>query len=114
MKSENGVMECWRDGWRDARSLMGARTALSAWSSVEPIGYERSAPKRGILTGRFSSFQLVSPGFSYQKKNRNREAQTLGFSATGNVSLMRALRGIFMLFVAPCCTLSHLDHSKTR
>ncbi|HZV36789.1 MAG TPA: hypothetical protein VFB72_19585, partial [Verrucomicrobiae bacterium] len=33
-------------------------------TSVEPSCYERSAPERGILTRCFTSFQLVSPGFS--------------------------------------------------
>jgi|SRR5579884_96001 len=46
----------------------GARTALSAWTSAKPIGYERSAPERVILSRCCTWLQLVAPGCSYQEK----------------------------------------------
>src|SRR5579884_3654918 len=107
----------------------GARTALSApfrlahcsgTDAQQVLAVCQCPTERGILTGCFTSFQLVSPGFSYQEKRIgtgrlktcvfsyeertcSRSLQTANVPTT-HVSLTRALCGIFTRLVAGCCT----------
>jgi len=63
--------------------LVSDNAAWSADSLPLAIFYppsSRSADaQQRVPTGCFSSFHLVSPGFSYQEKNRSGEAENWGF-----------------------------------
>src|SRR5579884_4201338 len=61
-----------------------AEASLVRVDLVDPIGYERSASELGILTRRFSLFQLVS---AIRKKNWNGEAENRRFQLRGTDAL---------------------------
>src|SRR5579884_571424 len=118
---------------------MGARTACLCLSSIlyPPSSRSTDAQQvladcqcptdRGILTGCFISFQLVSPGFSYQGKKSQTGRLKTYFQLRGTdaqqvfadcqcpschpVSLTERSAAIFSLSVSPCFT---LRHAKTR
>src|SRR5579884_2239811 len=102
----------------------GARTALSApfrlahcsGTDAQQVLADCQCPtERGILTGCFTSFQLVSPGFSYQEKRIGTGRLKTGvFSYEERYTYWSALRdfhafgaGVLHL-VAACCGLLQL------
>src|SRR5579884_4410665 len=91
----------------------GARTALSApfrlahcsGTDAQQVLADCQCPtERGILTGCFTSFQLVSPGFSYQEKRIGTGRLKTGvFRRRGTFHLRERFSGIFTRLVAGCC-----------
>src|SRR5579884_832352 len=98
---------------RIVRERTGARTALSApfrlahcsGTDAQQVLADCQCPtERGILTGCFTSFQLVSPGFSYQEKRIGTGRLKTGvFRRRGTFHLRERFSGIFTRLVAGCC-----------
>src|SRR5579884_2169777 len=100
MKSENGVMECWRDDRRDARSSYGSADSLVAIALAE-VNLVRVDSGRTYQLRKISSetryfdqmFHLVSACFTWfqlsGKKNRVEEAENLRFQLRGTDAQQR-------------------------
>src|SRR5579884_1927155 len=98
---------------------MGARTACLWLSSIlyPPSSRSTDAQQR-VPTGCFTSFQLVSPGFSYQKKKIGAgRLKTYVFSYEERFNLRVLCEGFPRVpfhLVSPGCTYDTLKHDKTR